>query len=411
MESTKKEEMNLGTSIKSSDLGSSIIKEEKFMRKTKGITLIALIITIIIMLILVAVTVSILINSGLLGKAKKAGEDYKTAYEKEQSLGESINIDGVVYNSIDEIVGSEVHNWTRNGDTLTCSHCNKTFTIGQTVNYTAGGTGASSITAEMSGLDKQAEYYDNNSIAVTQTINRDANTVWVVLGREDGNRDGNYETLLLTTATPTEDEITLYGAAAYNNWVSECNRIAKDLYGNNARGMTIEDVNECLQYTPAGGMYWDDRGNFHITDNLTTKLKDLSTWNNIKNNGTYTPDGTNTEEKLGDYEINGYYYYVDGDNMYLTDEANPEVTSHTITTTERNLIFGEYDSVEGIYSFSYWLASRSVSASFYFASFGPSIVQHGYTRSFNDLFSSGGSSIGFDLAFRAVVSLTSDIPE
>ena len=36
------------------------------------------------MLILVAVTVSILINSGLLGKAKEAGEDYKTAYEKEQ---------------------------------------------------------------------------------------------------------------------------------------------------------------------------------------------------------------------------------------------------------------------------------------------------------------------------------------
>ena len=72
----------------------------------RGITLIALIITIIVMLILVAVTVSILINSGLIGKAKQAGEDYKTAYEGEQRLGESITIDGVEYNSIDEYIGT-----------------------------------------------------------------------------------------------------------------------------------------------------------------------------------------------------------------------------------------------------------------------------------------------------------------
>ena len=72
------------------------------MRKERGITLIALIITIIIMLILVAVTISILINSGLIGKAKKAGEDYKTSYEQESRMGDSITIDGVTYNSIDE---------------------------------------------------------------------------------------------------------------------------------------------------------------------------------------------------------------------------------------------------------------------------------------------------------------------
>ena len=77
------------------------------MKKNNGITLIALIITIIIMLILVAVTISILINSGLIEKAKKAKQDTKTAYEQEQRLGESINIDGVVYNSIDDIIGYE----------------------------------------------------------------------------------------------------------------------------------------------------------------------------------------------------------------------------------------------------------------------------------------------------------------
>jgi hypothetical protein len=74
------------------------------MRKTKGITLIALIITIIIMLILVAVSISILINSGLIGKAKEAGKNTKSAYEEESRLGDSISIDGVEYDSIDEFL-------------------------------------------------------------------------------------------------------------------------------------------------------------------------------------------------------------------------------------------------------------------------------------------------------------------
>ena len=72
------------------------------MKKNPGITLIALIITIIIMLILVAVSISILINSGLIGKAKEAGSKTKTAYEQESRMGDSITIDGVTYNSIDE---------------------------------------------------------------------------------------------------------------------------------------------------------------------------------------------------------------------------------------------------------------------------------------------------------------------
>ena len=41
------------------------------MRKERGITLIALIITIIVMLILVGVTINVAINGGILGKAEK----------------------------------------------------------------------------------------------------------------------------------------------------------------------------------------------------------------------------------------------------------------------------------------------------------------------------------------------------
>ena len=67
--------------------------------KQKGITLIALIITIIIMLILVGVTISIVINSGLIGVAKNAGEVTSSAYNDEAHYGEAMNINGKSYSS------------------------------------------------------------------------------------------------------------------------------------------------------------------------------------------------------------------------------------------------------------------------------------------------------------------------
>ena len=68
----------------------------------KGITLIALIITIIVMLILVAVTISMAINGGLFEYAGKAVSDTQNAIDAEQTLADGgINIDGEWYESID----------------------------------------------------------------------------------------------------------------------------------------------------------------------------------------------------------------------------------------------------------------------------------------------------------------------
>ena len=57
------------------------------MRGQKGITLIALVITIIVMLILVAVTITMAVNGGLFDYAKKAGQETNTATDAEQKLG------------------------------------------------------------------------------------------------------------------------------------------------------------------------------------------------------------------------------------------------------------------------------------------------------------------------------------
>ena len=71
------------------------------MERNKGITLVALIITIVVMLILVAVSVNILIKSNLIGTAEKTVNKYKTASEEESNSG-VIEIDGKKYNSIED---------------------------------------------------------------------------------------------------------------------------------------------------------------------------------------------------------------------------------------------------------------------------------------------------------------------
>ena len=62
--------------------------------KSRGITLISLIITILIMLILVAVSIRIAVNSGLFDHTGKASKGYKTAQETEQNILNEATVDG-----------------------------------------------------------------------------------------------------------------------------------------------------------------------------------------------------------------------------------------------------------------------------------------------------------------------------
>ena len=399
------------------------------MRREKGITLIALIITIIVMLILVGVVVQVVIQSDLLGTAKTAGDKYKTAYEEESNMSQ-IEINGKKYDSIEDYLAGvesipEIHNWVRTGDTLKCAHCNTTLTIGQQLDYRKTGTGSSNISEEKSGI-AQAKA-DGQSWATSygvQTVNIASDeTKWVVLGVEDSNKNGTNETLLLTTQTPTTGKIRMYGYQPYNHAVEEINRMCKEIYGTDARGMTIEDVNNCFNYTPPAGICVkiDSNGNqkfYNVPAN--TKISDLGSsyeniWTDIQNNATVIdgtkkyftpscPEGTTDSSVLGNIPVDGYAYFLSNDATYLVEPANNTDTSHTITIATKNLIFGESKE------YRYWLASRGVVAGSVCACFGPGTVDEGFARSFGGLFGSRGTSGDYDFSLRAVVSLRSDIP-
>ena len=102
--------------------------------KNKGITLVALIITIIVMLILVAVSVNILIKSNLIGTAEKATNKYKTASEAE-SKGGVIEINGKKYASAEdylakkEYIDSNIPGGTRVTEPTEYKEGNKTAII------------------------------------------------------------------------------------------------------------------------------------------------------------------------------------------------------------------------------------------------------------------------------------------
>ena len=379
------------------------------MKENKGITLIALIITIVIMLILVAVSVNIIINSNIIGQAEKAAEGYKTAYEQESNIGQ-VTIGGKTYNSIEDYLaeqGPKEHNFQYTDNSLAelkceCEECKKANSTGRI--YKIG---------------QQIKLTDSETL-LTDT-SAATGTEWVVFGREDSNKDGKYETLLITTLAPSTEKLTLgeYGnktksADAYNTGIEQIEAKVKEIYGNDVRAMTIDDVNKTLGYTPAGGMYYDINRNLTTTGNFTTKLKDLGdVWTNIVNYNTnnkagvfYTPahpEGiSDNGAELGEYLLDGYWYAV---NSSAGGTGVPTVSENT-SNVAKNLVFGTSGN-----NYSYWLASRGVYAIDYYADFGPGRVDNGLASSYSDLFDSDGVTIVFELSARALVSLKSEIPE
>ena len=82
------------------------------MKEEKGITLIALIITIIVMLILVAVSVAVVINSNLIGAAEKAANEYKNADNNLKNLATDPIVNttgsGASYGSVNEYLNAAI---------------------------------------------------------------------------------------------------------------------------------------------------------------------------------------------------------------------------------------------------------------------------------------------------------------
>ena len=81
------------------------------MKGQKGITLVALVITIIVMLILVGVSITVAMQGGLFDTARGAATNTNAAAQAEQNLaGGTINVNGTSY---------EINDYATNGTNAT----------------------------------------------------------------------------------------------------------------------------------------------------------------------------------------------------------------------------------------------------------------------------------------------------
>ena len=145
-------------------------------RQNKGITLIALVITIIVMLILVAVTISMAINGGLFDYAGKAVSDTQNAIANEQELTK-LEANMTVDELIDKYTG------TTKGVDLNL------LNIGDYVNYPVEYTNVATRYDDSTGAEKG--YYPKNEF-----------TGWRVLSKETDEQGNILYVKLISAGVP-----------------------------------------------------------------------------------------------------------------------------------------------------------------------------------------------------------------
>ena len=416
-------------------------KKQIVKAHNKGITLIALVITIIVLLILAGVTIATLAGeNGILTNATAAKEETRYATIKEEKDLWELNkltderTGSDTAESREEVINRLYDNGTITkeerdtllaGDAITVAdktisfgatlvemfkqaqadNCTDTncgnqnhLHIGDYLNYTPSDSSATTgvLTEQETGYaDEEQKYTVNTS------------TKWRVLGLNEAG-----DQILLTTESPIQKDgdnpyLILKGAESYMSCVNTlkkiCNIYANPDLATEARSMTIDDINHAL------GIEVDEETNTMHKIGDTTPLEEYEGYFGEKytyKEGDYAPEnymndvygGTSyTRKVIGDTaEGNAYYYSYD---IVGTSTSNP---------TLYELLFDGTTS-EDSYAKSYWLASPGVYAGSSFAYFGPGSVVGGYVNSNYYLFYSDGGWYAIRMAVRPVVSLKSSV--
>ena len=442
-------------------------------KKEKGITLIALVITIIVLLILAGVTIATLTgDNGILGKANEAkttndeekakeqikiavmgsyGDDGKLNYEdlkknleqigikdlpNEASYPLEVTLEGVIA-EIDE--NGEVNfttsgGYTQTGDTIT-SPDGKTIKVGDYVDYdpTLGAnTGDLTYTSktDKTGADSNQEF--------NATTYKSAGYGWRVLGVKNGKIRLISEEFI----GPGKDKeiyignrtyYTLDGQKGFINGIEELNKISA-IFGHGkgaekATSITVEDINEITGYNPETAKYdqgdWDEYGN-KVTytrgegSALSSSATNGKTWSRTQSTFNYYDKASKTFKALtsGSIEITSTAY-IYGPATLKDGYTQPVqgVDENGVYNTVYQMLFGKYTIDNNSYSRSF--TGTGTQPNYWLASdcaraydgnvYWGLRVVDGGGVSSNLLYFSYGDENRVSNGVRAVVSLKSDI--
>lgn len=391
--------------------------KEKLKYGRKGITLIALVITIIVLLILAGVSIATLTGeNGILTRANDAKNQTEEAEEIEKiklavpeakmeetglntdTLKKAINN----YISQNSIIEDELDGWyvltngngysiTKDGEVIKTDWIkneegkiqnivgNITLEIGDYVNYNPtidenGNTISKNYIApigtyveDTSGQDGKME--KGTGYVETQEFTLETNTKWRVLGLENGK-------IKLISADTSNKKLALRGQTGYQWGIDIINEIS-EIYGygagaDYARGLTVEDINKITGYNPENqgdGSVYGNGGVATYGNNMTYTKNIDDGFLSLK--GTIFPTTlTNTNQKLFRFFDGSTWKSLRNGENYTYKSTGYMYYPTTLTNSTTGDVVGiienspEYSTICGLNSIGkFWLASQSITTS------------------------------------------------
>ena len=376
----------------------------------KGITLIALVITIIVLLILAGVSIAMLTGqNGILTQAQNA----KTTTEN-KSAEEKVKL-AVMGARADDgtlTVGklrTELANYggTVEGNTfpVTATVDGKSFTVDDKGNVELAGE-KQPVTREGIEVGDYVSYtpdtatektYDADKLkkggyTSTQTVKKE-DLNWRVLRKND---DGSIDLI----GDATSNSVYFSGSLGYNNGVYLLNDICKELYSNSTHHITARSVN------------LEDMEKW-LTDSGKTERASYS--NAVKYGETkeYTGSNSYTPDIYGKTEDESANYYSEPTTNTYTPASGTATADNTLNAkqTYYNIPINQTNYGDGAKVLSssnyYWVAARYVNCGSSNARFG---LRGAYSSMYgNNMFDSNSSTSNGNYRLRPVVSLGSDV--
>ena len=363
------------------------------LKKTeKGITLVALVVTIVVLLILAGVSINLVLgNNGIIAKAKEA--ETKSAEASQNDL-KGMNA-----------LAEEMNNALGEKPKVDLSK----YKIGDSVNYTYD-PASSSYTLE----SKYSGYSSNQTIAQTTGL------TWKVL-----NVDKENDTVDIISTNPTSSTVIFANILGYNNGPYLMNEICKAQYSNKTLGVNARSINllDMEKHLTADGItarnayqYNSSTAKYGTTKTYPSNTKYPSLYANQKGAGPNITEAEASKKITQPDTTKGNDPYEESKPIVpkgTTEPTNDSTygTGNPLTVTQtyyyRPINDTNYGTASSILANStkFWVAARDVHTRSDYATFGLRIAD---TNAYGcNMFYSNGDTGGSTCALRPVVSLPS----
>ena len=368
-------------------------KMKSTLKKTeKGITLVALVVTIVVLLILAGVSINLVLgNNGIIAKAKEA--ETKSAEASQNDL-KGMNA-----------LAEEMNNALGEKPKVDLSK----YKIGDSVNYTYD-PASSSYTLE----SKYSGYSSNQTIAQTTGL------TWKVL-----NVDKENDTVDIISTNPTSSTVIFANILGYNNGPYLMNEICKAQYSNKTLGVNARSINllDMEKHLTADGItarnayqYDSSTAKYGTTKTYPSNTKYPSLYANQKGAGPNITEAEASKKITQPDTTKGNDPHEESKPIVpkgTTEPTNDSTygTGNPLTVTQtyyyRPINDTNYGTASSILANStkFWVAARDVHTRSDYATFGLRIAD---TNAYGcNMFYSNGDTGGSTCALRPVVSLPS----